>query len=66
VNASNAMAASGIALSGEPFTVKLPPANSRSSSLASSWWAAIFFALSITLSHASAMATPPTGSEREP
>ena len=66
MNASNAIAASGMLRSGEPFTLNAPPANSRSSSFASSWWAAIFFALSITLSHAIAIATPPTGSEREP
>ena len=62
VNASKAMrlrAASS--LSGEPFTRNAPSTNSRSSSAASSWWAAIVRALSITLSHAMAIATPPTG-----
>lgn len=49
-----------------PFTLNVPPANSRSASSASNWWAAIFLALSMTLSHAMAMATPPTGSDREP
>ncbi len=66
MNASNAIPASGIVLSGEPFTENAPPENSRSSALASSWWAAISFALSMTLSHAIAIATPPTGSDREP
>ena len=42
------------------------PAYSRSSSDASSWWAAIFRALSITLSQAMATATPATGTERDP
>ncbi len=53
-------------LSGEPFTLNVPPTNSRSSSVASSWWAAILRALSITLSQAMAIATPPTTSDREP
>ena len=66
MNASNAIPASGMALSGEPRTVNWPPANSRSSSAASSWCAAIFLALSITRSHAMSMATPPTASDREP
>ncbi len=66
MKASKAMAASGIVLSGDPLTLNAPPAYSRSSALASSWWAAIWAALSMTLSQAMAMATPPTGSEREP
>ena len=66
VNASNATAASGIEWSGEPRTVNEPCSNSRSSSAASIWWAAMARALSSTLSSAIEMATPPTASEREP
>ena len=66
VKAAKAMAASGSDLSGVPDTVNVPSRNSRSSSLASSWWAAIVRALSITRSHAMSIATPPTASEREP
>ena len=60
------MAASGSDLSGVPDTVNVPSTNSRSSSLASSWWAAIVRALSTILSSALSMATPPTASERDP
>ena len=66
LNASKAMAARGRARSGVPRTLKVPAWYSRSSVLASSWWAAIWAALSITLSHAMAMATPPTDSDRDP
>ena len=49
-----------------PLTVKSPPANSRSSSLHSSWWAASVRALAMTFSPAKCIATPPTASERLP
>ena len=51
---------------GAPLTENEPPLNSRSSSLASSMCAAIFFAFSTTFSVALTMAMPPTASEREP
>ena len=66
VNAPNAIAASGKARSGEPLTLNVPFTNCKSSAEHSSWWAAISFAFSITLSQASAIATPPTGKLREP
>ena len=49
VNAAKATAWIGIALSGVPRTRNSPPANSRSSSAASSWWAAMARALSMHL-----------------
>ena len=49
-----------------PRTLKRPPAKSTSSTLASSRWAAIGLAFSITLSTACTMASPPITSEREP
>ena len=49
-----------------PRTPNRPPENSRSSSEASSRWAAIVLAFSITLSAARTTASPPTTSEREP
>ena len=52
--------------SGEPLTVNFPPPNSTSSSLASSRWAAMRLAFSMTLPVALWMATPPTTSDREP
>ena len=51
---------------GVPLTENVPPANSRSSSLASSRCAATFRALSTTFSAAFTTATPPTTSDREP
>ncbi len=53
-------------LSGEPLTWKRSSAHSRSSSAASSMWAAIFFALSRTLRETTAVAAPQTGVERLP
>ena len=50
MNAAKAIPASGTSASGVPLTLKTPPENSRSSSLASSWWAAMARALSITFS----------------
>ena len=52
--------------SGEPFTVNVPSANSRSSSETSSWCATIARALAITFSPAWQSAIPPTASERLP
>ena len=49
-----------------PFTLNLPPENSRSSSEASSRWAAIGRAFSTTLSAALTTASPPTTRDREP
>ena len=49
-----------------PFTLNLPPANSRSSTLASSRWAAIGLAFSMTLSAARTTASPPITSDRDP
>ncbi len=49
-----------------PLTENRPPENSRSSTEASSRWAAIGLAFSITLSTARTSASPPTTSEREP
>jgi len=49
-----------------PLTEKLPPANSMSSTDASSRWAAIFLPFSMIFSDALTMALPPTDSEREP
>ena len=60
------MAASGSTRSGEPFTANWPALYSRSSSAASSWWAAMVRALSSTFSVAMRMAVPPTDSERDP
>jgi hypothetical protein len=51
---------------GVPRTEKVPPENSRSSSLASSRWAATRRAFATTLSAAFTTAAPPTTSEREP
>src|SRR5437773_989190 len=53
-------------LSGEPFTVQVPPAKSRSCSLASSRCAAIFRPFSLILSRHLTMALPPTHAERLP
>ena len=66
VKAANASAWIAISLSGLPVTRKVPSANSRSSSLTSSWCAAKVRALSITLSAAITMAVPPTASDRDP
>ena len=66
VKAAKASAWIAISLSGLPATRNMPSANSRSSSLTSSWWAASARALSITLSAASTMAVPPTASDRDP
>ncbi len=52
-------------LSGEPLTENLPFVHSRSSSLASSRWAAILRDLSRILRAATAVAAPATGVERE-
>lgn len=49
-----------------PFTVNLPPANSRSSSAHSSRCAAIGLAFATTFSAALTTAMPPTTSDREP
>ena len=49
-----------------PLTLNRPAVNSRSSSDASSMWAAIGLAFSTTFSAALTMAMPPTASEREP
>src|SRR2546427_14699 len=51
-------------LSGEPFTVQVPPAKSRSCSLASSRCAAIFRPFSLILSRHLTMALPPTYGSR--
>ncbi len=51
--------------SGEPLTLNLPGSHSRSSSLASSRWAAIFRAFAWILRAATAVAAPATGVERE-
>ena len=66
MKAPNATPASGTSLSGLPFTLKVPPAKSRSSGLASSMWAAMARALSMTCSVAIQMAVPPTASDRDP
>ena len=50
--AANATSLMPIARSGDPFTLKLPFANSRSSSATSSWWATIWRALSTIFSPA--------------
>ena len=49
-----------------PATEKRPPRNSRSSSAASSRWAAIARALAATFPAATCTATPPTRRLREP
>ena len=51
---------------GVPRTENCPPANSRSSSLASSRCAATLRALATTFSAALTTAAPPTTSDREP
>ncbi len=51
---------------GEPLTENVPVSKARSSSAASSWWAAMVRALAITFSVANQRALPPTDSEREP
>ena len=53
-------------LSGEPFTANFPSCHSRSASLASSRWAAIFFALSFTRCAATFTALPHTAVVRLP
>src|SRR5262245_65801913 len=52
------------AFCGAPLTENLPGSHSRSLSLTSSRWAAIFFALSRILRAASAQAAPEAGVER--
>ncbi len=65
--AKTAVAISPIAMPWSvPRTEKRPAANSMSSTEASSRWAAIGFAFSMTLSAAFTSASPPTTSEREP
>ncbi len=66
VNASKATAPSAMVRSGDPATVNVPLAYSRSSGATSNWWAAISLALAITFSVASHTAVPPTASDREP
>ena len=46
--AANATAWMAIVRSGDPFTVNVPSANSRSSSETSSWWATMLRAFAIT------------------
>ena len=62
----SATAASVVSLSGEPFTVNVPSANSRSSAATSRWCATIWRAFSITFSPAYQSATPPTGQAAAP
>ena len=50
----------------DPGTMKRSISHSRSLSLTSSTWAAIFLALSLILRAARAAAAPATGVEREP